>query len=403
MKVSKTLSYKKINEKADFDYEIYDEKLGSGSFGEVFLGYDKINNKKVAIKCCNIEQDGIPKIFEASLMSSINHPYINKSLNVISSKNKLYIIQDLAKSDLNKYTKSKKLNINLVKILCWKLCQAIYCLHEQNIIHADIKPSNVLIYDDNDIKISDFSLSIIYLKNNIQNYTVCTSMYRPFECFSESSWDKSLDIWSLACTMFQIAYGDYLFPYQGILKNRKDREIMRKRCISSIFNFNNFNPKEKIKKEINYEDFKPFNNLFSKSKEYSLFNDLLFSMLRIDKNKRLTINEVLKHNFFKGMKKVNYMIYKHKEASMNVNNYIKDTSEYSNDTKVIKLANDIFEHSYGFYQNIYDKIKFYITCIWISNKIYNKQPHLFFITSLEEIIEMEREISNSLGFRLHVF
>src|SRR5688572_17980136 len=65
-------------------YTMTDKSLGKGSYGHVFLAKNELQ-KKVAIKCCLIEQEGIPNIFEASIMKIINHPNINAAIDIVVS------------------------------------------------------------------------------------------------------------------------------------------------------------------------------------------------------------------------------------------------------------------------------------------------------------------------------
>ena len=99
-----------LNKEVGHSFTISDELLGQGSFGKVFVATDE-KTQKVAVKCCNIDSTGIPNILEASIMSSIMHPYINKAHRILASPDKLYIIQELAVSDLAQYTRREKDNI----------------------------------------------------------------------------------------------------------------------------------------------------------------------------------------------------------------------------------------------------------------------------------------------------
>ena len=413
MKTNKSLGYKFNikNENIDYDYSFSDEKLGSGSFGNVYKGINKINNKKVAVKCCDINDEGIPKIFEASIMATINHPHINKAENIIASDNKLYIIQPLAKTDMNKYSRIHNLNINQIRDFSWKICQAVYCLHDQNIIHADIKPSNILLFDNNNVKLTDFSLSLKYKKDKFYNHSVCTSMYRPLECFLGETWDKSLDIWSLGCTLYQIAYGKHLIPYQGeLIKHLYDidrKEMMKIKCINCLLDFNKKNPlniKNKLP-QITKTNFLPCNYLFNNSKEFKSFNNLLFLMLQVDKNQRINIKNVLNHEFFKNMKKVSYNVYQHKKSDVSIKKIFNKNLSYYDFIKenyIRKLIKNLFEHSYKYLHRKYSSKEILAGCIWIGTKIFNNDPFLFYIPK-DKVLKVEKDISNFLSFRLHQF
>src|SRR4029078_2630028 len=84
-------------------FTVSDKIIGQGVYGCVYIGKDEYG-KKIAVKTCVIKDDGIPNIFEASLMQSIRHPYLNSSIEVVASQQYLYIIQPLAVTDLYNYT-----------------------------------------------------------------------------------------------------------------------------------------------------------------------------------------------------------------------------------------------------------------------------------------------------------
>ncbi len=135
-----------------------DKQLGKGSFGTVYLCHDE-NNNKLAVKCIKTKDYGVPSLSEASIMSVIRHPNISMALKIHATPQKLYIVQELAISDLRVY----RLNNNISEDLCCEwihmMLQGVSCLHRYNIIHGDIKAGNILVYSGNRIKISDFTLS----------------------------------------------------------------------------------------------------------------------------------------------------------------------------------------------------------------------------------------------------
>lgn len=196
--------------------------LGKGSYGEVFLSIDTRNNKELAVKKCGIGKSGIPNLMESYIMSSLVHPHLNGANKVVASESNLYIVQERAEMDLGKklrspeYRSATMITLDKIKSWCHSIAQAVACLHSNDIIHADIKGSNVLLFNDENVKLTDFTLSTKkWRKDDRFKHTVCTYTHRPPECFLKSEWDESLDIWSLGCTFYEIAYGKLLFPYQG--------------------------------------------------------------------------------------------------------------------------------------------------------------------------------------------
>src|SRR5207237_1380682 len=130
---------------------------------DVFLARDT-KFREFAAKCCEIDSEtGIPNILETSIMASMIHPYLNHSLSIETRENKLYIIQELAITDLANYTRIDRKNyrpsIDELRNWCYYLAQALSTLHVQEIIHADIKASNILLYKNKVVRLSDYTLS----------------------------------------------------------------------------------------------------------------------------------------------------------------------------------------------------------------------------------------------------
>src|SRR5437016_6097229 len=136
----------------------FQEKLGHGGFGSVYKRGDD------AVKCIELEDDGIPHLMEPSIMASIAHPCLADASHISVGSGHLYIEQRLALSDGSRWTKKHRgghlLSINQLREWSYCLVQAVLCLHRASIIHCDIKASNVLLFENNNVKLADFSLAI---------------------------------------------------------------------------------------------------------------------------------------------------------------------------------------------------------------------------------------------------
>src|SRR5437870_3517791 len=76
------------------------QSIAKGSYGTVYKGINQ-NEKIIAIKSIPFSESGIECLFEASIMSSIVHPYINRAHSIVCSNNSMNILQTLADSDLH--------------------------------------------------------------------------------------------------------------------------------------------------------------------------------------------------------------------------------------------------------------------------------------------------------------
>lgn len=408
---------KALLENVGYSFILSDKLLGHGSYGDVYLASDE-NGKQVAVKCCSINETGIPNILEASIMGSTVHPYLNRALRILADENKLYIVQNLAKTDLARHTRRDKGNykptISELSKWCYCLSQAVSALHNEGIIHADIKASNVLLYDDNSIKLTDYTLSIKkWTPGEKFKYNVCTCTHRPLECLLGRGWDESLDIWSLGCTFYEIAYGELLFCYQGLLepdqqvKDKESKIRVRNRLINAILDWSVKGPIKQSSYQsmgispypIDYVNFLLCDDYYKP--EMSLFNDLLCKMLTIDPAKRPSIKEVISHPFFNGLKAPIYLSIRRPVNKIplpeyaRVNRYIQ---RYTNNNIVQSLACNLYSRCNDL-THITENIRSAI-CTWIACKLVSvRLPALSL--PLNQILSIEREICHNLLFRLH--
>ena len=137
------------------------EKLGEGSSGAVYRGSDE-HGKAYAVKCIKTNEMGIPNILENSIMMTISHPALNTALHIHTTARETHIFQRLAETDLARHTrrKEKYVSPDLLREWSYSLVQAVACLHRQKIIHADVKANNVLLFEDQTVKLGDFTLAV---------------------------------------------------------------------------------------------------------------------------------------------------------------------------------------------------------------------------------------------------
>jgi serine/threonine protein kinase len=391
-----------------YSFVISDKLLGHGSYGDVFLATDE-NSNTLAVKCCDIDATGIPNILEASIMGSVIHPHLNRALRIQASDTKLYIIQELAVSDLAQHTRRDKGNHKptIDELRQWSFClvQAVSALHKDNIIHADIKASNILLYSDGSIRLTDYTLATKKWSHDEKfTHNVCTCTHRPLECLLRRPWDESLDIWSLGCTLYEIAYGELLFPYQGVLDTEhkpRDREAktrLRNRAINTIIDWSSRGPNPPTPYEVvgihQYPiDYIPFILCEDfKRPEMSGFNDLLCKMLIVDPRLRPTIKEIINHPFFNSMKSPIYLSVKRPL------NKIAVTEQYTNNSSIQAVALNLYCKCNDIHV-ISEHIRA-AACTWIASKLVVGYPPTITLP-LNQILSAEREICHNLLFRLH--
>lgn len=397
---------------------ITNKLLGRGSYGNIHLAIDE-NGKQFAVKCCSIQSIGIPNILEASIMATMTHPYLNRAIRINASDKKLYITQELAICDLAHHTRKDKgkhkPTLDELRKWCFSLAHAVSALHSENIIHADIKASNVLLYADGSIRLTDFGLATKkWYPDQMFTFNVCTCTHRPLECLRRKPWNESLDIWSLGCTFYEIAYGELLFPYQGVLEEPdklkdKDAKIrLRQRSINAIIDWATSGPNPPTSYEVIGMDQIPINHIpFElcedyKKPEMAQFNDLMCQMLIVDPKQRPTIGTVLNHPFFKGFRAPLYLNIQRTINKITVNEQARATQYIHRNTAdpiVQNLAMSLYCRCNDLY-HLSEQIRA-ATCTWIASKIVTGRIPLSMESMRNKLLVTEREICHNLLFRLH--
>ncbi|XP_022252924.1 cyclin-dependent kinase 2-like isoform X2 [Limulus polyphemus] len=142
------------------------EKIGEGTYGVVYKARDKETGKLVALKKIRLEteSEGVPStaIREIALLKELDHNNVVRLLDVIHSEKKLYLVFEYLNQDLKKLMDSAPtsgLPLPLVKSYLWQLLQGIAYCHSHRVLHRDLKPQNLLIDKEGNIKLADFGLA----------------------------------------------------------------------------------------------------------------------------------------------------------------------------------------------------------------------------------------------------
>jgi serine/threonine protein kinase len=196
-----------------------DGLLGNGAYGIVVSAAHMGTGAEVAIKMVSrqlLEEDSVLGAFEQELRihESLNHENIIKVLGIIYEKDYIYIVMELCKNgDLLDYIQ-KNPNRTQRKILSYffQILKAVAYLHERGIAHLDIKPENVLLYDDQTVKLGDFGCCEAPPKYD-HGFARGTLFYAAPEILMTPSMDnRPADVWSLGILLFSLSAG--VLPFQ---------------------------------------------------------------------------------------------------------------------------------------------------------------------------------------------
>ncbi len=198
-------------------YEILKE-IGRGGMSIVYLAMDKNLNKQWAVK--EIRKKGSGKndeivvnslLAEANMMKKLDHPALPRIVDIIDNGVTIYVVMDYIEGEsldkiLNEYgAQPEDMVIGWAK----QLCDALSYLHSQkpSIIYRDMKPANVMLKPEGNIKIIDFGIAREYKEQNLADTTVLgTKGYAPPEQYSGQT-DPRSDIFALGMTMHHLLTG----------------------------------------------------------------------------------------------------------------------------------------------------------------------------------------------------
>lgn len=286
--------------------------LSKGAYGLVSSTEDS-----EAVKTISHDGNGIcySAVKEISLLSRLNHPNIISYKNIVITEDETCIYMELLPYNLRQFYQSNKCTFNFWKRCFKKILQGVEYLHSMNIIHADIKPENILISsrssespsDEGEdmnpiVKLIDLGISTLCFNSvaNRNNQELCTVWYRaPELCMEHSTFTDKVDIWSVGCIFVEMLKKKPLFskPFNvSVLLDIFQKLGTPDNIYVDFLCSNEQDWIPKFKKNKIKVDF-DFENETNETNETN-FHDLLSKMLEIDSRKRISALEALRHPLF---------------------------------------------------------------------------------------------------------
>ncbi|KAK5136787.1 Cell division control protein 2 [Meristemomyces frigidus] len=220
------------------------EKIGEGTYGVVYKARDLTtpDHRIVALKKIRLEaeDEGVPStaIREISLLKEMNDPNIVQLLNIVHADgHKLYLVFEYLDLDLKKYMEALPvsqggrgkplsegvmdgrlghmgLGANMVKKFTAQLLEGTRYCHAHRILHRDLKPQNLLINKEGNLKLADFGLARAFgVPLRTYTHEVVTLWYRaPEILLGGRQYSTGVDMWSIGCIFAEMATRKPLFP-----------------------------------------------------------------------------------------------------------------------------------------------------------------------------------------------
>lgn len=200
-------------------YEIL-EKIGTGGMSDVYKAKCHKLNRLVAIKVLKQEfaenANFVSKFrVEAQAAAGLMHPNIVNVYDVGDEEDINYIVMELVEGiTLKKYIEKKaRLSVKEAVTIAIQIGMGIEAAHNNNIIHRDIKPQNVIISKDGKVKVTDFGIAKAATSNTITSNVMGSVHYTSPEQARGGFSDEKSDIYSLGITLFEMLTGRV--PFNG--------------------------------------------------------------------------------------------------------------------------------------------------------------------------------------------
>ncbi|XP_042865958.1 cyclin-dependent kinase 11B-like isoform X3 [Penaeus japonicus] len=284
-------------------------RIEEGTYGVVYRAREKATNQIVALKRLKMEKEkeGFPitSLREVNTLLKGQHENIVTVREIVvgSNMDKIYIVMDYVEHDLKSLMETMRLKkqmftIGEVKTLMIQLLRAVHHLHDNWILHRDLKTSNLLLSHRGILKVGDFGLAREY-GSPLKHYTpvVVTLWYRaPELLLGSKQYSTHIDVWSVGCIFGELLGMEPMFPGKSEIDQ-----------LNKIFK-DLGTPSEKIwpgysqlplVKKTQFADY-PYNHLRERFKTRLSdqgFN-LLNRFLTYNPPKRITCQEGLYHEYF---------------------------------------------------------------------------------------------------------
>ncbi|KAG7869980.1 hypothetical protein KL918_000184 [Ogataea parapolymorpha] len=249
------------------------------------------------------EDEGVPSttIREISLLKELRDDNIVALYDIVhSNSNKIYLVFEFLDMDLKKYMESipegEGLGNDMVKKFMLQLVRGLYHCHAHRVLHRDLKPQNLLIDKEGNLKVADFGLARAFgVPLRAYTHEVVTLWYRsPEILLGGKQYSTGVDMWSIGCIFAEMSNRKPLFA--------GDSEIDQ---IFKIFRVLG-TPTEEIWPDVTYlSDFKPSFPKWSKQNLADIVPnldphgvDLLEQLLTYDPAGRISAKRALMHPYF---------------------------------------------------------------------------------------------------------
>lgn len=296
------------------------EQIGEGTYGQVYMAREIKTGEIVALKKIRMdnEREGFPitAIREIKILKKLHHENVIKLKEIVTSpgpekdeqgkpdgnkyKGGIYMVFEYMDHDLTGLADRPNMRFSVPQIKCYmrQLLTGLHYCHVNQVLHRDIKGSNLLIDNEGNLKLADFGLARSFSSDHNGNLTnrVITLWYRPPELLlGTTRYGPAVDMWSVGCIFAELLHGKPIFP------GKDEPEQLNKifeLCgapdevnwpgVSKIPWYNNLKPNRPMKRRLR--------DVFRNFDRNAL--ELLERMLTLDPSQRISAKDALDAEYF---------------------------------------------------------------------------------------------------------
>lgn len=296
------------------------EQIGEGTYGQVYMAREIKTGEIVALKKIRMdnEREGFPitAIREIKILKKLHHENVIKLKEIVTSpgpekddqgrpdgnkyKGGIYMVFEYMDHDLTGLADRPGMRFTVPQIKCYmrQLLTGLHYCHVNQVLHRDIKGSNLLIDNEGNLKLADFGLARSFSNEHNANLTnrVITLWYRPPELLlGTTRYGPAVDMWSVGCIFAELLHGKPIFP--GKDEPEQLNKIFELCGAPDEVNwpgvtktpwYNQFKPTRPMKRRLR-EVFRHFDR-------HAL--ELLEKMLTLDPGQRITAKDALDAEYF---------------------------------------------------------------------------------------------------------
>lgn len=279
--------------------------IGEGQFATVYKARDKETDNEVAIKKIKIgnmqeAQDGVNRtaLREIKLLQELYHENVIALLDVYGKDSSISLVFEIMDTDLEQILHERRIWLSFAHIKSYILMtlKGLEYLHQNFILHRDLKPNNLLLDKNNILKIADFGLARTFgSPSRIYSHQVVTRWYRaPELLYGSRIYGTGVDMWAVGCILAELFKREPLFPGESDL-DTLDKIIN----VLGTPTEKNWHGVTELPDFVEFNDVsigQPFSEKFSALQQDAI--DILEKMLKLSPNERCTCTEALNMPYF---------------------------------------------------------------------------------------------------------